>query len=234
MQPDKASAVLAQVLCTLLDEALSGPPPGVECGNFTTGPGTGLAGALRDATPEMASLHIASDRPSLAGHAAHVLLALASERLSAQGDAAEPDWASAWLAAPPDKAALDALAGSLEAQVRATEDFIRAADITDASRLERVVASAVHAAYHLGAMRQILRLLQPPAADQAIHLTAFASYEASLNAITGEQAMQVPQGAPTAQQPSWPTWCSGRNGYWRGCRDTPCQSPHTRLKAGPT
>lgn len=187
---------LVQALTSLLDEALRGPPSDVEFGNFTTGAGAGLLGTLRDLSPKAASSHVAAGRPAIAAHVAHVLLSFETERKSADGETPQPDWDAAWKREVRDERALEGLRTEAEAEYRQARRFLEGVNANDAESVTRAVALVVHAAYHLGAMRQIKAILATRPVDTAVTLTAFASYESALDGLTGQQAARVSPGAP--------------------------------------
>lgn len=197
------SSPLAKALTALLDEAFAGPPKGVEYGNFTTGPGTGLLDTLQDLSPEAASSHVLPGRPAIAAQVAHVLLSLETEeteeteRERAADKTAEPDWDAAWKREAPDETTRDALAREAEAAYRATRTFfLEGVNAEDSQSVTRAISLVVHTAYHLGAMRQLKAILETKPIETAVALRAFASYENALDAISGAQATQMPAGAP--------------------------------------
>jgi uncharacterized damage-inducible protein DinB len=206
------NGVRAQVVA-LLDEAFLGPPEGEAYGDFTTGPGTGWLATLAGCRPGLASARPFGVRPSIAAHAEHVRLSLESENAVAEGQALEPDWEAAWLTSPADRQALAAAEEGLRQAYEATRRRLLEQPWRDGTDVRRSLAVVVHAAYHLGAARQTLRLLEAgDGADGAIHLTAFVPYDRALAGLAPERACRAPAGAPyspaqvLAHMAFWQDW----------------------------
>ncbi|MCL6595154.1 MAG: DinB family protein [Firmicutes bacterium] len=200
-------------LLALLDEAFLGPPEGEAYGDFTTGPGTGWLSTLAQLPPGLASARPFGVRPSIAAHAEHVRLSLESENAAAEGREAEPDWEAAWRSAPADPQALAAVGEGLRQAYEATRRRLAEAPWRDGGDIRRALTAVVHAAYHLGAARQALRLLEAgDGADGAVHLTAFVPYDRALAGLAPERAVRAPAGAPyspaqvLAHMAFWQDW----------------------------
>lgn len=185
---------IRSAIAALLDEAFVGPAEGAEYGEFTTGPGSGILGTLEGIRPDVASAAPYGERPSIVAHAEHVRLSLET-----QGDevVADVDWNAAWRRTAPDANALGELRRGLEDAYLATRRRLLDGPWSSDHDIRRALAAVVHTAYHLGAMRQTLRLLEAEdAADAAIHLTAFTPYERALAGLDPARALKVPPGAP--------------------------------------
>ena len=154
---------LAPTLVTLLSEIAYGAPEG-GAAFVLNGGDPGLLGALDRLSAAEAS-QSNDGGATIAAHVEHLAYALSLVNRWAEGEAnpfADADWAAAWRTTTVDEARW----AERRRRLRDQADRWRAA-IAKPRALERVeldgmVASIVHFAYHLGAMRQISARLRGP------------------------------------------------------------------------
>lgn len=154
---------LREAVLTLLDESFEGPPD--HQGSWYTDHGrtAGLLRTLEAFDHQAASTPPGPGRATAAAHAEHLRysLELANRALRGEDPYSSADWKASWA-----KQTVDAGAwASLREAIRAEYRNLRAA-VADSSAwaeqqeaLTGVLAVIAHTAYHLGATRQILRLV---------------------------------------------------------------------------
>ncbi|HEX5872288.1 MAG TPA: DinB family protein [Longimicrobium sp.] len=154
--------VLRAVL-PILSEAFAGPADPRSTHFVNNQPDCGLLGTLDGLTAEQASTPVEEDGATAAAQAEHVRFSLDVSTRWMQGDRAKADWARSWDVREVDDDAWTELRDQLR---RAYEAFVVTVhqQPMDAELLEGVVATVAHAAYHLGALRQIARHARAEAA----------------------------------------------------------------------
>lgn len=150
--------VLKSVLLELFAEAYTGPN-GPHTWFIDNRPGSGLFGTLDGVSAQDAS------RPSpsgstVAAHTEHLRWSLALTNAYVRGENPTPSWAESWTVKTVDAEAWD----NLRADLRREYDEVAAAlgrqkDFSDPQTLTGVMALTPHAAYHLGAVRQLVNAL---------------------------------------------------------------------------
>ncbi len=141
-------------LLELLSEAYTGPTHAYTW-FISNEPGSGILGTLENVSAENAS----SRQPSgttLAAHTEHLRWSLAQANAFARGETPTETWAESWSVRTVDKAAWQ----TLRAELRGEFETLYAAlqkqeDFSDPQTLTGIMALAPHAAYHLGAIRQM-------------------------------------------------------------------------------
>jgi hypothetical protein len=126
-------------------------------------PGSGLFGTLSALSAEDVS------RPSpsgstIAAHTEHLRWSLALTNALVRGETPKQDWTESWRVRVVDEAAWDALRHDL---MREYETLLATMEqqenFSDANLLTGAMALTPHAAYHLGAIRQLVSTLEPRA-----------------------------------------------------------------------
>ena len=145
--------VLRAVL-PILSEAFAGPADPRSTHFVDNEPDCGLFGTLDALTAEEASTPLEDGRATAAAQAEHLRFSLDVSTRWLRGEREKADWPSSWAVQRVDEDAWTELRMGLR---RAYEDFVVVVHQVpmDAQLLEGVVASVAHAAYHLGALRQI-------------------------------------------------------------------------------
>lgn len=142
-------------LLELLSEAYTGPNHAYTwfIGNE---PGSGLFGTLEKLSAEAAS----KEQPSgttVAAHTEHLRWSLAHANAFARGEVPAGNWAESWSLRVVDAAAWDDLRAALRREFEALLEAIKQrGDFSDPQMLTGITALVPHAAYHLGAIRQMV------------------------------------------------------------------------------
>jgi hypothetical protein len=163
--PDELAALTLKALRTLLDETMFGAKPNW---SFVINAGEpGLIATLKGITAVQASRLPGAGRKPIVSHANHVLYGYELINRAVAGDAkafAEANWGLAWKLENVTEAQWTDLLQRLETQSRkilALAETIPSG--IDEIMLTGLFGSAAHNAYHLGAIRQILRDLESEA-----------------------------------------------------------------------
>lgn len=158
-------ASLPTALSTILAELLDGAPADVA---FVLNPGDqGLFESLHRLTAAAASTVPAGGTSSIAAHVDHLRYGLELlNRWSAGEDAfADADYAASWQRVSVSNEEWEALLVALKREAGKWQDFVRSSTaVADQVELNGLIASIVHLAYHLGAIRQIDRATRGPTA----------------------------------------------------------------------
>ena len=143
-----------EALLELFSEAYTGPNHAYTW-FIDNKPGSGLFGTLAPLSAEAAS----EEGPSgttIAAHTEHLRWSLAHANAFARGEVPEGGWSESWSVRTVDAETWD----TLRAALRREYDTLLAAidrqeDFSDSQLLKGMLALAPHAAYHLGAIRQL-------------------------------------------------------------------------------
>jgi hypothetical protein len=139
----------------LVAEAYEGPAPQ---GSWFVSPrpDAGLFGTVGRLTAERASRPSRPGGPSVAAHVEHLRWTLERVNATLGGAPWEPDWSASWSVSEVDDAAWDELRSALRREFdRLHAALAGAPDVSDPLVLRGLLALAPHAAYHLGAIRQL-------------------------------------------------------------------------------
>ncbi len=145
--------VLRAVL-PILSEAFAGPADPRSTHFVNNEPDCGLFGTLDALTAEHASTPVEDGRATAAAQAEHVRFSLDVSTRWLRGDRGKADWPGSWEVRQVDEDAWTELRHALR---RAYDEFVVVVHQVpmEAELLEGLVATVAHAAYHLGALRQI-------------------------------------------------------------------------------
>jgi hypothetical protein len=142
-------------LLELLSEAYTGP-------NHTytwfigNGPGSGLFGTLDGISAEDAS-RAQPYGSTVAAHTEHLRWSLAHANVFARGEVPAGNWAESWSLCEVDAAVWDELRAALRREYETLLAAIeQQEDFSDPQMLTGIMALVPHAAYHLGAIRQMV------------------------------------------------------------------------------
>lgn len=153
---------LVRCVTVLLDETFAGPP-GRSSWYTESHPGAGLFGTL-DAVPAgVASTPPGPGRATIAAHVEHLRFSLDLANRALRGEDPYPtaDWKASWAVQQVDDAAWQRLRASLRDEYLALREALQSpgAWAEDDEALTGVLAAICHGAYHLGAIRQMIRSL---------------------------------------------------------------------------
>ena len=148
-------------MCELFTEAYEGRRDHPYTWFTDNEPDAALFGTLRGLSAEEASTPPAPGSSTVAAHTEHLRWSLALANAYIRGEKPQPDWEESWSVATVDTAAWD----RLRAELRAEYDVLRGAikaqeDWSQPQYLIGTLALIPHAAYHLGAIRQLLPLVK--------------------------------------------------------------------------
>lgn len=149
---------LRNVLLELFKEAYTGPN-GPHTWFIDNRPGSGLLGTLEGVSAEDASKASPSGS-TIAGHAEHLRWSLALTNAYVRGENPTPSWAESWTLRTVDAAAWEELRADLRREYEAVFAALgRLEGVSDPQMLTGILALTPHAAYHLGAVRQLVNAL---------------------------------------------------------------------------
>jgi hypothetical protein len=145
-------------LRALVTEAYEGP--GQEGSWFVTARrDAGVFGTIARLGAAEASRAPRSDGPSIAAHAEHLRWTLVLVAATLRGAPWTPDWSASWSVQQVDERSWDELRAALrQAYDELMTLLTPSLDLGDPILYRGLQALAPHAAYHLGAMRQLARL----------------------------------------------------------------------------
>ncbi len=157
------SKMIAASLATLFTELVEGAP-----GKTAFVLNGGDAGLLRslDALPAEAASKAANGGATIAAHVDHLLYGLMLMNRWRAGEKVwdDADWTRSWKRATVTDEEWRTLRAALAAEARRWLDGLREPREVSQADLTGVVASVVHLAYHLGAIRQIDKDARGPTA----------------------------------------------------------------------
>ncbi len=147
---------LTEMLADRFRELLEGAPEGKPVWTISGGKESALYGSIEGISAEQASREV--NGTTLAAHVEHVRWALQLVNDYFDGVAARPAWSESWQVSGVDEAAWNELRSGL----RATGDTLLANILSrqrwnDDMAMNGALASLAHTAYHLGAVRQLLK-----------------------------------------------------------------------------
>ncbi|RYG65796.1 hypothetical protein EON80_16665 [bacterium] len=139
----------------MFEEIYDGPKDPSWTWVTTNEPDASILGLLKKLSAEEASRLLPSGQ-SVASHTEHLRWSLALGNSYLRGEKPQPDWEESWKVTVVDAAQWD----RLRADLKAESDTLRAAvvahqDWSDPIFFTGTFAMVPHAAYHLGAMRQM-------------------------------------------------------------------------------
>lgn len=126
---------------------------------------SGLFKTLGNLAAERASNAPAPSMNTIAAHAEHTRFHLAGLNAFLRGERPQLDWAASWKVQVVDEAAWQHLQEELRQEYRTWRELVQTWGDWNELAVGGAFATLAHVAYHLGAMRQILRFLQ--AGEQA-------------------------------------------------------------------
>lgn len=144
-------------LFTLLKETFEGPPP--QTASVYLDQGGGLLQTIDGMTAETASSSVRPDAPTIAAHCEHLRFYLMVLYRYMHGPLDKVDWKQSWLMQTVSASEWETLREELrKAYTTLTDDFKTVENWEDKS-IGAGLAIISHTAYHLGAIRQLVRML---------------------------------------------------------------------------
>lgn len=139
----------------LLKETFEGPPP--ETGSAYLDKGAGLFQTLDGLDAEAASRAVVPGAPTIAAHCEHVRFYVTALHEFMRGATDKIDWRRSWLVQSVTPSEWDALRAELRRAYADLTEHLRSVEVWGDEEVGDGMAILVHTAYHLGAIRQLLR-----------------------------------------------------------------------------
>lgn len=157
--PDLSRQALLRAVMPILAEAFAGPADPRSTQFVNNEPDCGVFGTLDRLPAAQASTPPAPGRSTAAAHAEHLRYSLDVSTRWLRGDHSGADWPSSWAVQSVDDEGWMRLRERLRDEYAQFLELVDARAEVDEELLGGIVATIAHAAYHLGALRQIA----PPA-----------------------------------------------------------------------
>jgi hypothetical protein len=145
-------------LFTLLKETFEGPPP--QTASAYLDQGAGLFQTIESLTAEEASRVVVNGAPSIAAHCEHARFYVAVLHQYIQGSSEKIDWKQSWLVQTVTAPEWEALKKELRQSYETVMAALQAIESWGDEQVGGGMAIITHTAYHLGAIRQLTRLLK--------------------------------------------------------------------------
>jgi len=151
-----ARETVLRSLLMVLDEAYEGPadPRGTWFTNNALD--SGVLGTLRGLSAADASRAPFPGARSIAAHANHLRFSLDVSTRWLRGETPDADWSESWAVETVDEPAWSELREGIERGHRDLRAAVEARGEWDEPRLAGAAGAIAHAAYHLGAVRQLM------------------------------------------------------------------------------
>jgi hypothetical protein len=146
---------VSESVAYLLEETFENHPTP---GNVMLDDGTAWLATLHDLTAEQASKRLVPGGTTIAGHVEHTLFYMRVAQEFWDGRTEKVDWRESWLVTEVSAEQWDDLRHRLELEYRKVAERIRANDHWDSDRIGGAFGLMAHCAYHLGAVRQMMKL----------------------------------------------------------------------------
>jgi hypothetical protein len=153
--PDLSREAVLRAVMPILAEAYAGPADPRSTHFLNNEPDCGVFGTLDRQSADEASTRPAPGRPTVAAHAEHLRFSLDVSTRWLRGDHAKADWPSSWAVQTVDEAEWLHLRERLRDEYAQFLELIDARPEMDEELLAGIVGTVAHAAYHLGALRQV-------------------------------------------------------------------------------
>jgi hypothetical protein len=140
----------------LLKEIFEGPP---DTGSACIDKKAGLFQTLEQVTAETASASVKSGSPTIAAHCEHVRFYVITLYEYMRGAQEKIDWNQSWLVQTVTPAQWDALKEEIRRAYTTVTEYLQSVESWTDEEVGDGMAILVHTAYHLGAIRQLVRML---------------------------------------------------------------------------
>lgn len=154
--PDVPTTGLAEEILYLLTESFESP---IKDGNAYLDRGAGVFMTLDKISAEDASRPAFPGATTLAAQTEHVRFYLVALEGFVTGAHTRVGWSQSWQTTTVTEAEWDTLRAELRKTYEHTAELIRSFERWDENELGDALAMLTHSAYHLGAMRQLVRAL---------------------------------------------------------------------------
>ncbi len=141
-------------LVTLFEEIFQGTPPGADGTWFVQGD-EALDVTLDSLTFEEASTAPTAQANSIAAHVIHMTYYLELANDGLRGRERQGDWPGSWMVQTVDAQRWVAVKEALRHQRESMRSILAEHSFENAEDLTHAIANIAHAAYHLGAIRQL-------------------------------------------------------------------------------
>ena len=145
-------------LFTLLKETFEGPPP--KTASAYLDQGGGLFQTVENVTAEDASRAVKPGAPTIAAHCAHARFYVSVLHRYMQGPLEDVDWKQSWLVQTVSPAEWEALREELREAYTSLTEALRSVEGWGERPVGAALAIVAHTAYHLGAVRQLVRMVR--------------------------------------------------------------------------
>ena len=145
----------------LLKETFEGPPP--DKGSAYLDKGGGLFQTLGRLTAEAASATPWPGAATIAAHSEHLRFYVMAHYGLMRGESGKIDWEQSWRVKTVTPPEWDDLKENLRRAYTAVADHLRRVERWGEEEVGDGMAILLHTAYHLGAIRQLARALEPSA-----------------------------------------------------------------------
>lgn len=144
-------------LFTLLKETFEGPPP--QTASVYLDQGGGLLQTIESLTAEAASRPLKPGAPTIAAHCEHLRFYLIILYKYMHGPLDKVDWKQSWVVQTVSDSEWDALKEELRGAYETVSDDFKSVESWNDESIGGGMAIVAHTAYHLGAIRQLVRML---------------------------------------------------------------------------
>ena len=169
--PDLSREAVLRAVMPILAEAFAGPADPRSTNFVNNEPDCGVFGTLDRLSTAEASTPPAPGRPTAAAHAEHLRFSLDVGTRWLRGEHTHADWRGSWAVHSVDDAEWIRLRERLRDEYAQFLELIDARLDMDEELLAGIVGTVAHAAYHLGALRQVVLAAAPSATlQEAAHV----------------------------------------------------------------
>lgn len=142
---------------SILSEAVEGPQQ--SDWSIFIDQGTGVLQTLASLTAEQASQAPKAGHTTIVAHSEHMRFHLAGMNAFLRGEDPKVDWAASWKITEHDEAGWEKLQHDLKSEYQTFRTFFEHHAEWDARAVGGAIGLLAHVAYHLGAIRQLLKLV---------------------------------------------------------------------------
>ena len=164
--------VVMKAVEAILTEAYEGPPDPSGTWFVNNSADAGFFPTLDALSAEEASRAVRAGASTLAAHAGHMRFSLEVSRRWVSGDRGPFDWHQSWAVCEVDDATWAELRAGLRQEYHALRRALDEATDFPQPVFTGVIAAVAHAAYHLGAVKQMVLELRAATADEPAGATA--------------------------------------------------------------
>ena len=142
---------------TLLKETFEGPPP--QTASAYLDQGAGLFQTLESINAEVASRSVKPGAPTIAAHCNHVRFYITALDGFMRGTLDKVDWKESWRVQTVNPSEWERLKKELRQAYMTITEYLQSVESWGDTPIGDGMAIVTHTAYHLGAIRQLVRML---------------------------------------------------------------------------